>query len=110
MAEESYVIINTTVSDEKEAKLLAGILLEHKKAACISIVPDVTSLFRWKEHIEESVEYLLVIKTRASLIAGVTALLKEKHSYHNPEIIALPIIGGSREYLDWIDQETEETK
>ena len=55
-------------------------------------------------------EYLLVIKTRASLIAGVTALLKEKHSYHNPEIIALPIIGGSREYLDWIDQETEETK
>ncbi len=110
MAEISFVTVFTTVADGEEAKLLAGVLLEHKKAACVSIVPGITSLFNWKKRTEEVSEYLLIIKTRASLATDVTALLKEKHSYQNPEIIALPIIGGSSEYMNWIAKETEETK
>jgi len=102
---EECIIVLVTAADDDEARLIARVLLEQKKAACVNIVSGVVSLFRWQGKTEQTNESLLVIKTSQPLLAEVMALVKEMHSYENPEIIALPVIGGSSQYLDWIDKE-----
>ena len=103
--EGKYIIVLVTAADDDEARLIARVLLEQKKAACINIMSGVVSLFHWQDKIEKTSESLLVIKTSQPLLNELVALVKEMHSYENPEIIALPVIGGSSQYLDWIDKE-----
>jgi periplasmic divalent cation tolerance protein len=88
---------------EEEAGRIAELLVKENKAACVNIVPGVESFFRWKGKIVSARESLLLVKTRASLLSEIISLVKEAHSYEVPEIIALPIIGGSEEYLKWLD-------
>jgi len=101
-----HIVIFITVADEEEARLISRVLLKQRKVACSNIIPAVNSLFWWQEKIETMHESLLVIKTRVALLDEVTQLVKEIHSYDVPEIIALPIIGGNQDYLEWIDGET----
>jgi periplasmic divalent cation tolerance protein len=107
MAEFNHVVIFVTVGTREEAEVIADVLLEQNKAACINIVSALDSHFRWQGKLEAGQEVLLIIKTQASLVDEVTGLVKTIHSYDVPEIIALPIIGGNPEYLAWIDTETE---
>ncbi|HEY31635.1 MAG TPA: divalent-cation tolerance protein CutA [Dehalococcoidia bacterium] len=107
MAEFNQVVIFVTVGTREEAEVIADVLLEQNKAACINIVPAVYSHFRWEGKLETRQEALLIIKTQTSLVEEVTNLVKTVHSYDVPEVIALPIIGGNPEYLAWIDTETE---
>ncbi len=107
MAEFSQVVILVTVGTREEADVIADVLLEQNKAACVNIVPEVDSHFRWEGQVETGQEALLIIKTQASLVDEVTSLVKAVHSYDVPEVIALPIIGGNPEYLAWIDAETD---
>ncbi|MCJ7769587.1 MAG: divalent-cation tolerance protein CutA [Dehalococcoidales bacterium] len=104
--EPEHIVVFITVADEEEARLISRVLLKQKKAACINIIPGVNSLFWWQEKIDSAQESLLVIKTRSMLLDEITQLVKEIHSYDVPEIIALPIIGGNKDYLEWIDNET----
>jgi len=104
--EPQHIIVFITVADEEEARLISRVLLKQRKAACINIIPGVNSLFWWQEKIDSAEESLLVIKTRSVLLDEITQLVKEIHSYDVPEIIALPIIGGNKDYLEWIDNET----
>jgi periplasmic divalent cation tolerance protein len=97
------IIVLITAGSEKEARKIAELLVKEKKAACVNIVPGVDSLFRWKGKIDSARESLLLVKTRASLFPEIIRLVKETHSYEVPEIIALSIIGGSEEYLKWLD-------
>ncbi len=106
--EEKYIIVLVTAADDDEARLIARVLLEQRKAACVNIVPGIVSLFWWQEKIDQTSESLLIIKTNQSLLDEVEALVKEIHSYENPEIIALPVVGGSSQYLDWIGKEVGE--
>jgi periplasmic divalent cation tolerance protein len=99
---ERIVVFITAGSDE-EARKIAKLLVNEKKAACVNIMPGVDSLFRWKGKIESAGESLLLAKTRASLLSEIVSLVKEAHSYEVPEIIALPIVGGSKEYLEWLE-------
>jgi periplasmic divalent cation tolerance protein len=99
----SAVVLMITACNEEEARKIAELLVREKKAACVNIVPRVDSLFRWKGKIDSAHESLLLVKTRASLVSEIISLVKQAHSYDVPEIIALPIIGGSEEYLDWLD-------
>jgi periplasmic divalent cation tolerance protein len=92
-----------TAGSDEEAHNIAELLVKEKKAACVNIVPGVDSLFRWKGKIDSARESLLLVKTRSSLFSEIISLVKETHSYEVPEIIALPIIGGSEEYLEWLD-------
>lgn len=101
-----HIIVLITVADEEEAHLISRVLLKQKKAACINIIPGVNSFFWWQEKIESAHESLMVVKTRAVLLDELIQLVKEIHSYDLPEIIALPIIGGNQDYLEWIDNET----
>jgi len=97
------IIVLITAGSEEEAHKIAKLLVNEKKAACVNIVPEVDSLFWWKGKIDSARESLLLVKTKASLLPEVISLVKETHSYEVPEIIALPIMGGSEDYLKWLD-------
>jgi len=97
------VIVLITAGTEEEAHQIAELLVNEKKAACVNVVPGVDSLFSWKGKIESARENLLLVKTRASLLPEIIRLVKQVHSYEVPEIIALPVVGGSEEYLKWLD-------
>ena len=102
-----HIVVLITVADEEEARLISRVLLKQRKAACINIMPGVNSLFWWQKRIDSAHESLLVVKTRAVLLDELIQLVKEIHSYDVPELIALPIIGGNQDYLEWIDNETD---
>jgi len=102
------VVVLVTVSSQAEAEKISSILLERRKAACVNIVPGVSSRFWWQGKIDSADEALLLIKTRSSAVPDVVELVKENHSYTVPEVIALPIIAGNDDYLSWIDAEIRE--
>jgi len=105
--EVDYIVLFITVSNSQEAHKIAGVLLEQRKAACVNIVPRVSSLFWWQDKPDSAQESLMVVKTKASLLNEIVSLVKEIHSYDVPEIIALPIVGGNRDYLEWIGKEVK---
>ncbi len=99
-----YIVIFITTATEKQAKRIANTLLTQKKVACVSILPRVHSLFWWKSKIDSAGEVLLMVKTESRLLEATVKLVRKLHSYDVPEIIALPIIGGNEEYLEWISE------
>ena len=103
MKKTDRIIVLITASNEEEAHKIAELLVNEKKAACVNILPGVDSLFWWEGKIESARESLLLVKTKASLFPEVVELVKRTHSYEVPEIIALPIIAGSEDYLKWLD-------
>jgi len=103
MEESNYIVLLITTGTDKEAQHIAKLLLKQKKAACVNIT-GVNSLFWWEGNIDSSQERLLIVKTKASLLPEIIDLVKGAHSYTVPEIIALPIVGGNQEYLEWIDK------
>ena len=107
MEEFAYIVVFITTAADEEAQLIARVLLEQRKAACINIVPGISSLFWWQGNINSAQESLLIVKTRASLLGEIIKLVKEMHSYDVPEIIALPIVAGNKDYLGWIEKAVE---
>ena len=104
---ENVVIFITTGTDE-EAHKVAEALLKNRDAACVNIVPRISSLFWWQDKLDSAQESLLIVKSKASLLSEIVRLVKEVHSYDVPEVIALPIIGGNPDYLDWIGKEVKQ--
>lgn len=107
LKDSEYVVVFITTVDDEEAHLISRVLLEQRKAACVNIVPGVSSLFWWQGSIDSAQESLLVVKTKAKLLDEIIQLVKEIHSNDVPEIIALPIIGGNQDYLEWVGKETD---
>jgi len=101
-----FIVTYVTVSSMEEAKKISYALVESKLAACANIVPSITSVYTWQGKICEDQECLLIIKTRKELFPTLREKVKSLHSYTVPEIIALPILEGSKSYLDWIREET----
>ena len=96
----------STTGTQVEAKKIAHALTERRLAACVNIIPNIVSVYRWKGQVEEAAEFLLIIKTRTELLPQLEECLRELHSYEVPELIALPVSGGLPAYLAWIDEET----
>ncbi len=107
MEESDTVVILITTSTDEEAHKIADVLLTQRKIACVNIVPRVNSFFWWQDKVDSAQESLLIIKTKASLLSEIVRLVREIHSYDVPEIIALPIVGGNQDYLEWIGKEVE---
>ena len=107
MEESAYIVLFITASGSEEARKIAEALLNQRKVACVNIVPKVSSLFWWQDKLDSAEESLLIIKTKASQLDEIVRLVKELHSYDVPEIIALPIVGGNQDYLDWIGKEVK---
>jgi len=105
METSPYVVLLITTATVEEAQRISKVLLEQRKIACVNIVPRVNSLFWWQDKLDSAEESLLIVKTKASLLNEIVPLVKEIHSYDIPELIALPIIGGNQDYLEWIRKE-----
>ncbi len=101
-------VVFVTAATREEAEKIAHLLLEQRKVACVNIVPGVHSLFWWQGKLDSAQESLLIAKTRTSLVPQVVDLVRGAHSYTLPEVIALPIVAGNQDYLEWIDRETDE--
>ena len=95
-------IILTTAGSQEEARKIANALIERRLAACVNIVPQIESIYRWQGKVENAAECLLVIKTQASVFAQVRDAIRELHSYELPECLVLEITDGSTDYLSWI--------
>jgi periplasmic divalent cation tolerance protein len=104
-SESANIVLFITTANAEEASRIAEALLKERKAACVNILPGVSSLFRWQGKLEKAEESLLVVKSRASLLEQIIKLVKEHHSYDVPEIITLPVTGGNPDYLEWMAQE-----
>jgi periplasmic divalent cation tolerance protein len=102
------VVILITASSIDEAKKIGNALMEERLIACVNIIPQVESIFYWQEKVCNEKEALMIIKTRKSLINDIIKRVKSIHSYSVPEIIALPIISGSEDYLKWVGDVTKD--
>lgn len=103
---EQYIVVYVTCASKAEADDLAGKIVADRLAACASIINGVNSVFHWQGKIDSAAESLMILKTRKKLLKELINFVQLHHSYDVPEIIALPIVGGSDDYLNWIEAET----
>lgn len=101
------IVVLVTVGSEQEAETIATALLEERLAACVNVTSPVRSLYRWEGRIADDREWQMVIKTQARLFEALATRVRALHSYDLPEIIALPVLAGTTDYVDWIQNETK---
>lgn len=104
---DDLIIILMTASSIEEADLISNSLLEKKLIACSNIINDMKSTFWWNGNIQKENEVLIIAKSTKALLDNIIAEVKSIHSYDVPEILAIPILGGNPDYLDWIFEETK---
>jgi len=97
-----YRVVLMTCGSQEEAEKIAGAMVEEELAACVNIVPGLTSVYRWEGKICKDPEVLMIAKTREKNLRHLEDRLKALHSYTVPEFVVLPIVAGSKEYLDWV--------
>ena len=100
-------IVLTTAGSEEEARKIAEALVQRRLAACVNIVPQIESIYRWQGKVESAREWLLIVKTTGGCYERVRAAISELHSYELPECICLAIEDGSAGYLAWIGESVE---
>ena len=101
----THVVVLTTAFSETEAKTLANQIVEERLGACVQVT-RVGSTYRWSSEVHHVSEVLMLVKTRTALLDHLVEQVRDMHVYDAPEIVALPIIGGSADYLNWVDTET----
>ncbi len=104
--EMAYIMVIITAPNDAEASKISMTLVEEKLIACANRFP-VNSIYTWQGEVEDESEIMLVCKTREDRLDAIISRVKELHSYDVPEIIAIPIIGGAKEYLDWVESSTK---
>jgi periplasmic divalent cation tolerance protein len=106
MSEPLHVVLVTAPDAEVGARI-GRALVEEGLAACANLVPGVRSIYRWQGAVHDDAEVLLILKTRAALSAALAARVRALHPYQLPEVLALPVAGGSEPYLDWVRSAAE---
>jgi periplasmic divalent cation tolerance protein len=101
------IVVLSTCASAEEAERLARRVIDDRLAACVNVLSPVRSFYRWKGEIEDSAEWLLIIKSTRDKFDALRAALESAHTYEVPEIIAIPIVEGSPNYLSWIDRELQ---
>ena len=99
---EEAIAVFMTAADQEEAARLAAMLVEKRLAACVQILPEMESVYRWQGKVERQREVLLIVKTLRSQFVALEREVRALHSYETPEIVALPLIAGSIPYLEWL--------
>lgn len=103
-----FVQVQTTTDSRAEAVELARGAVEARLAACAQVIGPIASTYWWEDSVERAEEWLLTLKLPASGYAALADFLASRHSYDEPEIVALPIVAGSEPYLSWIAEETRQ--
>jgi len=106
--ETDICAVLTTAPDEEVAATLARTLVEERLAACVNVIPGARSIYRWEGALQDDSEVVLVIKSQRNRSGALAARIKDLHPYELPEVVVLPVSGGSEPYLDWIATETRE--
>ena len=101
-----YIVVLVTAKNVDEANKIADGLVKDRLAACVNVVKNIRSIFWWEGRVDNSDEALLILKSRKILLKKIIQKVKSLHSYQLPEIIALPIVDGSKDYLKWVDEST----
>lgn len=101
-----FAIVLTTVPDGGLGETLARTLVDGRLAACVNVLPPMTSFYRWQGAIEQGSECQLIVKTTSANVAAVMAAIRSRHPYENPELLVIPVASGGSAYLDWIRQST----
>jgi periplasmic divalent cation tolerance protein len=101
-----YIQVFTTVEKREDADRIASTVVHTRVAACAQVLGPIRSTYWWKGKVEEAGEWLCMMKTRQDLFPALEKEIKSIHPYEVPEIVALPIVAGSKSYLDWIGEET----
>jgi len=109
MGTETMVVL-TTCGSAEDAGSLARLLVERRLAACVNVVANVASTYRWQGRVEQDQESLLIIKTTAARLADLEATIRTESKYELPEVIALPVQAGSVSYLTWLGESVAELK
>jgi periplasmic divalent cation tolerance protein len=104
-----FSIIYITAGDMAQARKMGRILVEERLAACVNIFP-ITSIFRWKDNIEEANELGIIVKTRSDKVKKIEKRVKEIHSYEVPCVVSFKIDEGSEKYLEWIQESVDDAK
>ncbi|HEV3334700.1 MAG TPA: divalent-cation tolerance protein CutA [Bryobacteraceae bacterium] len=97
------IVVLSTCASEEEAETLARSVVEQRLAACVNVIPRIRSYYRWKGALESSEEWLLLIKSSRDRFGELMAALEKAHSYEIPEVLALPVVDGAANYLNWIE-------
>ena len=103
------IVVLVTAPSQKEAVRIGKAVVNAQLAACVNIVPGIRSLFRWEGAVSDESEVLMVLKSRADLFSELARTVKALHRYQVPEVIALPIVHGTPDYLAWIRQSTRKS-
>ncbi|HET9479987.1 MAG TPA: divalent-cation tolerance protein CutA [Pyrinomonadaceae bacterium] len=103
MPDKDAIVVFMTAANGEEATRLAELLIGAHLAACVQILPEMESVYRWRGKIERQSEILLIVKTTTDKFADLEREVRALHSYDTPEIIAVPIVAGSTSYLEWLD-------
>jgi periplasmic divalent cation tolerance protein len=109
VSETGALVVLCTCPDTGTAESLANGLITNRLAACVNILPEIRSIYRWQNEIQKDAEVLMLVKSSRRVYARLERWLLEHHPYDVPEVLALPVDAGADEYLGWIDQETRET-
>ena len=104
------LVVYITAPNEEEAAKIAKILVEERLAGCVNIIKDIRSIFSWQGKLEDEKEVLMIVKTRLKLFSALASKVKELHSYTVPEVIAMPIVDGSEEYINWLQKATRQNQ
>jgi len=99
------IVVFSACDSEEQAGRIAHALVDQHLAACVNIVPGARSIYRWKGQVEDTAEWLLIIKTRRGLMDQLRVTIGGIHSYEVPELLAVPVVDGSDSYLAWMDRE-----
>jgi periplasmic divalent cation tolerance protein len=97
-------VVFTTANSVEQARTMANTLVQRKLAACVNVLPSMSSIYQWKGEVAEAEEFLVLIKTTEAAFDRVYQTIRELHSYETPECIALPIDQGNPDYLKWIEE------
>jgi periplasmic divalent cation tolerance protein len=107
MSGDDPIVVFLTAANGEEATRLADLLIGAHLAACVQILPEMESVYRWQGKIERQSEILLIVKTSAAKFAELEREVRALHSYETPEIIAIPLVAGSTPYLQWLTASLE---
>lgn len=99
-----FIVVFITAGSIEEGEKIAASLVDHHLVACVNIVPSVKSFFFWEGKTDVASEVMLIAKSRRYLLDRIIDHVKKVHSYKVPEIIALPVMGGSADYLKWVEE------
>lgn len=100
------VLVYITCKDADEARTIGRAIVDERLAACANIIDGMNSFYWWDGAVQSEREAVLIVKTKESLVPELTARVKALHSYKVPCVVALPIVGGNQDFLDWIELET----